>query len=111
MATLSSIPTETTISAQTKFVGSINTDKPLVIDGSFEGEIKSTSSVCINESGVVKAKIECQSMQIFGKGDGNIVCRDMLEFGRVGEFVGDVITKNIIMAAGAKLEGNCKIGL
>ena len=110
MATLSSIPSETIISAQTKFIGSINTDKPLVIDGSFEGEIKSTSSVCVNATGVVKAKIECQSMQLFGKGDGSIVCQDVLEFGASGEFVGDVVTKSIVMAAGAKLDGNCKIG-
>lgn len=107
---INSVPAETVVSGQTKFKGTIVTDKPLTIEGSFEGEIKSTDMVTVTENGVIDAEIECKSMKMLGHGRGSIVCQETLEFGASGDFEGDVTTTNIIMGSGAKLEGSCKIG-
>jgi len=107
---ISSVPAETVISADTKFKGSVCTDKPIVIDGFFEGEIKSTSTVVVSESGVVNASIECANMKLLGKGEGTIACQELFQFGENGEYVGDISTTYIEMGRGAKLDGKVKIG-
>lgn len=107
---ITSAPSETVISADTKFKGDIDTDKPLTIEGIFEGTIKSTNTIYVAETGEISATIECKAMTMLGKGSGNILCMESLEFGPAGTFVGNVATRDIVMAAGAKLDGQCKIG-
>jgi len=101
---------ETVVGAQTKFKGSINTDKPIRIDGVFEGEIQSTSLVYVTECGYLNGKVSCAEMQLVGRAEGTIDCTELLEFAESGQFKGDASAKDIIIVKGSKLEGNCKIG-
>jgi len=109
-ASVSSVPNETIIGYDTKFRGAIETDKPLTIEGYFEGEIKSSTFVLVAACGTIDATIECSKMKMLGKGKGQIKCSEELEIGPNGEFVGDVTTKNIITTSGSKIDGQCKIG-
>lgn len=108
--TIVSAPAETVISAGTTFKGTIDTDKPVTVEGMFEGEIKSTGIVTVSEGGAIKATVECERLLMHGTGEGSINCTGLVEFGTTGSFVGDVTTRDIVMGAGAKLEGQCKIG-
>lgn len=108
--TIVSAPAETVISAGTTFKGTIDTDKPITVEGMFEGEIKSTGIVTVSEGGAIKATVECAELLMHGTGEGSINCTGLVEFGTTGSFVGDVTTRDIVMGAGAKLEGQCKIG-
>lgn len=107
---INSLVIETVVGAQTKFTGSVNTDKPLRIDGSFEGEIQSTSLVFITESGYLNGTVSCAEMQLVGKAEGTVTCSGLMEFAPTGQFKGDLSTKDIVIVKGSKLEGNCKVG-
>jgi len=107
---INSLVIETVVGAQTKFKGSINTDKPLRIDGIFEGEIVSSNVVIVTECGSLNGTVDCVDMKVIGKAEGKLTCTNLLEFAPSGEFKGDVITKDIILVRGAKMEGTCKVG-
>lgn len=107
---INSLVIETVVGAQTKFKGSVNTDKPLRIDGAFEGEIQSTSLVYVTECGYLNGTVNCAEFQLVGRAEGTITCTELMEFAPTGQFKGDVTTKDIIIVKGSRLEGNCKIG-
>ena len=101
---------ETIISAQTRFVGSVNTEKPIRIDGYFEGEIVSTSDVIISECGKFKGSIKCRIMNLVGTGEGTLVCSELLDVTETGKFVVDITTNDLVTVKGSKLSGTCQVG-
>ena len=98
---------ETIIGLNTKFKGSVKTDKVLRIDGEFEGEIDSTDKVIISETGKFKGTIKCSELKLDGYCEGKLTCMQLLRIADIGIFSGDVITKNIIMTEGSLLDGTC----
>ena len=107
---INSLVIETVVGAQTKFKGSISTDKPIRIDGAFEGEINSTSLVYVSECGYLNGRVNCAEFQLVGRAEGTVTCTELMEFAASGKFKGDVVTKDIIIVKGSVLEGNCKVG-
>ena len=106
---LSSEITETIIGAQTKFKGNVNTDKPIRIDGIFEGDIDSSDLVLITENGSVKGNIKCSEFQLFGKAEGTADCAVLMQFAATGRFDGDISTPSLITVPGSIFNGNCKM--
>ena len=106
---ISSETIETIIGAQTKFKGNVKTEKPLRIDGYYEGDIDSTNLVIISECGTFKGNLNCRELQLVGNGEGKVNCSELLQFAASGKFVGDVITKSIITVPGSILHGTCKM--
>ena len=106
---ISSETIETVIGSQTRFKGNVKTDKPIRIDGYFEGEIDSTALVIITGTGVFKGKINCRELQLMGVGDGTAKCEELIQFSETGKFVGDISTRSIITVPGSILHGNCKM--
>ena len=106
---ISSETIETIIGSQTRFKGNVKTDKPLKIDGYFEGTIESTNLVIISETGEFKGDLSCRELQLVGSGDGKVNCSELIQFANTGKFVGDVITRSIITVPGSILHGTCKM--
>ena len=106
---ISSQTIETVIGSQTKFKGNVRTDKPLRIDGYFEGDIDSTNLVIISECGVFKGSINCGELQLVGNGEGKVNCSGLLQFAATGKFLGDVVTKSLITVPGSIPHGTCKM--
>ena len=106
---LSSEIMETVIGAQTKFRGNVKTDKPIRIDGKFEGDIDSTDLVLISESGSVKGNIKCSEFQLFGKAEGTADCTSLMQFAATGRFDGDIVTPSLITVPGSIFNGNCRM--
>ena len=107
---ISTAVVETVVGAQTKFKGTVNTDKPIRIDGDYEGEIISTDDILVSEGGHLNGTVSCKYFHLIGKAEGKITCSDLMEFTPTGEFKGDIETKDIIIVKGSKLEGTVKIG-
>ncbi len=108
-SSISSDIIETIIGAQTSFKGKVKTDKPLRIDGCFEGEIESTDVVIVTETGIFNGTISCKDMHIYGKGSGTAVCSQLLDIKSGAVFQGDVTTKNLTTVEGSVLDGTCKM--
>ena len=106
---ISSETIETVIGSQTKFKGNVRTDKPLRIDGYFEGEIDSSNLVIISECGVFKGTLKCGELQLVGNGEGKLDCSGLVQFAQTGKFIGDVVTRSLITVPGSILHGTCKM--
>ena len=100
---------ETVIGAQTRFKGNVKTEKPIRIDGYFEGDIDSTALIIISACGTFKGSIKCRELQLVGSGEGTVVCAELLQFADTGRFIGDVTTRNLITVPGSILHGSCKM--
>ncbi len=106
---ISSETIETVIGSQTRFKGNVRTDKPLRIDGYFEGDIDSSNLVIISECGVFKGTLNCGELQLMGSGEGKANCSSLMQFAATGKFVGDVVTRSLITVPGSLLHGSCKM--
>ena len=106
---LSSEIVETIIGAQTKFKGNVQTDKPIRIDGIFEGDIDSTNLVLISETGIFKGNIKCSEFQLLGKAEGTAECKTLMQFAATGRFDGDIVTASLITVPGSIFNGNCRM--
>ena len=100
---------ETIIGLNTKFKGSVKTDKIIRIDGEFEGDITSTAKVIISETGKFKGDIHCTSLLLDGYAQGTAICTEVLKIANIGVFEGDVTAKNLIMVEGSILDGTIKM--
>ena len=100
---------ETVIGADTKFVGSVNTTKPIRIDGEFEGDIVSDDAVVVSEIGKFKGTIQCETLILDGHGEGELTCTELCQFAPIGVFSGNIATKNLVLVAGSKFDGNLKM--
>ena len=96
---------ETVIGVQTKFKGSVSTDKPIRIDGYFEGNIDTTSSVIISETGDFNGTIKCADFNLIGKGKGNAICTNLCQIAPGGYFEGDITTADLITVKGSVING------
>ncbi len=96
---------ETVIGSQTKFKGSVVTDKPIRIDGYFEGTIDTTNSVIISESGEFNGTLKCADFDLKGKGHGNAICTNLCQVAPGGYFEGDITTADLITVKGSVING------
>jgi len=106
---ISSKVIETVISAQTKFKGSVHTDKPIRIDGYFEGEIVSTDVVEVSKGGEFKGIIKCNCFNLYGNASGSAECKDLLHIAEGASYSGDVVTSALETVRGSKLNGKVQI--
>ena len=100
-----SVIVETAIGVNTVFKGSITTSKPIRIDGHYEGEINSDNLIIITESGFFSGEMRCRELQLQGKGEGSVVCTELMQLSNTGAFCGNITTKDIILVKGSQLDG------
>lgn len=104
------IPTEnrtsdTVIGKETDIEGNINSNCTVKIEGSFKGEIFTSSDVIIEENGVVTGNIKAAKVSIAGKVEGNVVSFELLEIEPTGKLIGDIEVKSISISEGAIFKG------
>lgn len=99
----------TVMGANTRYNGKIDTSEPLLIQGSVEGEIKSTSEVEVGETGVVKATIQAKSIVLAGRVTGDCTATDRLEIRPSGKLTGSIKAPRIAIADGAEFKGTSQM--
>lgn len=84
----------------------------LKINGKFSGDLEAIGTLVIGEKAEVKAKtIKGESINIFGKVKGDIICSKRLELSPPAEVVGDIKAAQLIVKEGVMLKGNCYVPL
>lgn len=80
------------------------------IDGILKGNIDLENSFCIGEKGIVHGNIKAQHMIIAGKVIGNISSNYTIYLTSTANINGTIKSNNIIVEAGAIVNGNLSIG-
>ena len=99
----------TVMGEKTRYVGKIETDEPLLIQGKVEGEIRSTSEVEVGESGEVKATIAGRTIVIAGRVTGDCHASERLEIRASGKLTGSIKAARIAIAEGAEFKGTSQM--
>ena len=99
----------TVMGEQTRYVGKVESDEPLLIQGRVEGEIKSSSAVEIGETGEVRATIGARTIVISGRVTGDCAATDRLEIRASGRLLGSIKAARIVIADGAEFKGTSQM--
>ena len=90
------------------FIGTLEGEGIVQIEGRLEGEIKLKGSVTIATTGQVKGPITADSVRVAGEVQGRITARDNLCLERTGSIHGDVSTCSLVVENG-RLDGSSRM--
>ena len=95
----------------TQFIGSLEFERPLQINGRFQGEINSTGVLVIGEMAEIEANIKVATVIVGGHVIGNIDASSRVEMLANGKVNGNIRTPKLQIADGVIFEGNCEMVL
>ena len=94
----------TTIEGEIQSTGDVRTD------GSVKGSVTSRAKAVIGTTGRVDGDINCQNADISGSIKGKIVVSELLFLKSTAKITGDIVTKKLVVEAGATFTGSCNMG-
>lgn len=95
----------TTISGGVIIEGKLTSNGNVRIDGRVNGDINANGSIIIGESGEVTGEINADIINLGGKVTGTVNAREKLVLEAKSILKGDLITKILVIEAGAYFEG------
>ncbi len=101
---------DTILAEDIDFEGHLTFKKPLMIKGTFKGEIRSASALYIGEKAHVEAATEAGIVSSKGHHKGNIVGHTRVELFSTAEVDGDIATPDFVVESGCKFNGTCTMG-
>lgn len=100
---------ETIVGKDTQFTGSIHAKGSVRIDGKLEGEIVSSATAVVGQTGNVSAQITAVNATIAGTINGNMDIAERLELLPTAKVYGDIKVGVLIIGEGAVFKGACEM--
>lgn len=101
---------ETLIGHSVKVEGEMTSQGNITIDGEFSGTLKVGGKLTVGKEATLKAEVTAQEAFFAGELEGNINVTDRLELAGSAKIQGDLIAGVLVVEAGAKINGSCKMG-
>ena len=108
--TQSQMSQQNVIAAHTKFKGEIDTDTHFRIDGTFEGDLKTTGKVVVGRTGEILGSLTAEYADFEGSFSGTLNVTGVLTLKSTAKIEGEVTVENLIVESGAMLNAQCKMG-
>jgi cytoskeletal protein CcmA (bactofilin family) len=99
----------TIISAGVVIEGKLISNGNVRVDGSVNGDITANGNVTVGENGEVSGEIHAEAIVIGGKVTGTVSSKDKLTLEAKAVLKGDLITKILVVEAGAQFDGQSKM--
>jgi cytoskeletal protein CcmA (bactofilin family) len=99
------------IGTGTQIEGEIKTDSDIRVDGKVKGTITSKSKIVVGSTGIVDGDLICDTADVSGKIFGKVEVTDLLFLKASGYLEGDIVTGKLVVEAGARFTGSCKMGV
>ena len=81
----------------------------LVLNGKFQGELFSSGTLLVGETGQVDAGVQVGVATVSGQITGNIIARERVELRATARIFGDIVTPILILEEGVVFDGHCKM--
>ena len=98
---------DTILSPDIDFSGTLNFEKPFLIQGKVSGKINAKGLLVIDEDAVVHADIHTSRVIIRGFVKGDVTAAEKVEITVTGKLEGNVTAPEIFMETGCKFNGRC----
>lgn len=99
----------TIISGGSKIDGTLTSGGSVRIDGQINGDISAHGNITIGEHGQVKGQVDADNVIVGGKIIGTVNAKEKLVLEANAVLEGDIVTKILVIAPGAKFEGSSKM--
>jgi cytoskeletal protein CcmA (bactofilin family) len=81
----------------------------LVLNGKIKGEILSSDTLLVGETGELEGDARVGVAIVSGLIKGNITARDRVELRGPARVIGDIVTPVLLLEEGVVFDGNCKM--
>lgn len=99
------------LSPGTIIQGKLSFDSPVRIDGKLTGDVFSSQTLLIGQSGLVEANIEAETVVVLGKLAGTVKAKSRIEIMPGAQVEAVLIAGVIVIHEGAIVQGRCEMGL
>ncbi len=100
----------TIISNGVKIEGKVTSTGSIRVDGTLQGDLNAKGNVTVGEQGKIKGEITANLVTIGGNVVGTVNAREKLVLEGKCVLKGDIITKVLVIEAGAKFDGKSSMG-
>jgi cytoskeletal protein CcmA (bactofilin family) len=100
---------DTIISDDIVFRGTLKFQDSLRVKGHIKGNIEANGELLIDDTGKVDADVLVNTLIVNGSLKGNIEAKEKIEIGKTGVVVGDIKSPILQVETGAKFTGNCSM--
>jgi len=94
----------------TTITGDIDTTNDIRIDGKLEGNLYCKARVILGNSAILEGNLSAVHAEISGEVIGKVEVTEMLTLKNSCTIHGDINTGKLVIDAGAKFNGSCKMG-
>jgi cytoskeletal protein CcmA (bactofilin family) len=105
MATRNDIPNNSVIGENSVFEGRFYVSGSILIEGKFDGEIKTEDHLTVGPTGKVKTDIYARRVTVGGTLIGNITATEEVDLLANGKVLGNVITPKLNVEDGVLIQG------
>lgn len=102
--------TETIIGQSVKVKGDFNGEGNVIIDGGFEGTLKTLGNLFFGEKSNIIAEVSGNNAKILGSVKGNIILSGCLELGKNSSISGNISAAALSVEQGSVINGQVSIG-
>lgn len=81
----------------------------LVLNGKFRGELFSSDTLLVGETGQAEAEVQVGIAIVSGQITGNIIARERVELRSTARIYGDIVTPVLVLEEGVVFDGRCKM--
>ena len=100
----------TIISAGVYIEGKVTSNGNVRIDGKLHGDIAAEGNVTVGEGGEVNGEVKAEVINIGGVVNGSVSAREKLVLEAKSNLKGDLVTKILVIEAGARFDGKSSMG-
>jgi len=97
------------IAKGTKIIGDIASQGPFRIDGTVEGNVKTSGKVVVGKSGFVKGTLQGENADFEGKFSGKLILSGTLSLKSTAHIDGEVHTTKLAVEPGATFNATCSM--
>ncbi|MCK5006660.1 MAG: polymer-forming cytoskeletal protein [Spirochaetia bacterium] len=105
MATRNDIPNNSVIGENSVFEGRFYVSGSILIEGKFDGEIKTEDHLTVGPTGKVKTDIYARKVTVAGTLIGNITASDEVDLLENGKVLGNINTPKLNVESGVLIQG------
>lgn len=99
----------TIISVGVKLEGSLTSDGNVRVDGFIKGDVIAKGNITVGDHGEIKGNINADNVVVGGTIFGTVNSKEKLVLEANSKLQGDISTKILVIAPGAKFDGTSKM--